>query len=79
MRALAVVVVVGFIGGLLSALAVFVTLPDAVLGVGFGIFVFAVIGLLTCFIGIGWTRAMPWYRSLWRAGKATLRGICELF
>ena len=35
--------------------------------VGVGLFVLAVLTGFACGVGIGWTRGMPWHRSLWMA------------
>lgn len=67
------------VSGLVAALEFFVDFPAALmwaavsgLGVGF-------IAVFATALGIGWTRGLPWHRSLALALRAGREAICTFF
>ncbi len=72
------VIAIGLAGGILAAVGRLMDLPFAVGLAGIISFGIGVVGACVVTIGLGWTRGLPWSRSLWLGVKAAGSAIRDL-
>lgn len=69
----------GMVGGLLAALGGVFEQSEGLVVAGLVLLAIAVLGVVISTVGMGWTRGLPWHRSLWFGVRALRSTICALF
>lgn len=67
------------VGGLLAAVGGVLELPIGLVVAGLALLAIALVGAFICTVGIGWTRELPWHRSLWLGVQAMGSAVRDLF